>query len=221
MIAINKIETLFLFKHLPAKDLDAALLLANGKYVTYSANECVIDRFERDRVLGFVTEGELHVYGGRDCQILMNTLGAGSCYGASTLFSANEDFPTRIVAHKSSTVWKIPEERVLDLIRVYPQIAINYVSFLSDRIRFLNKRVDALTARSAESKVAAFLLSHTDADGSLESPLNMSEIASALGIGRASFYRILDAFAANGDIEGRGHLVKIKNKSNLERISKS
>ncbi|MBQ7377670.1 MAG: Crp/Fnr family transcriptional regulator [Clostridia bacterium] len=210
-----------MFKHLSAQDIDAALLLANGSYVTYSANECVIDRFERDRALVFVTEGELHVYGGRDCQILMNTLCAGSCYGASTLFSAEEDFPTRIVAHKSTTVWKISEERISDLLRAYPQITINYISFLSDRIRFLNKRVDALTARSAESKVAAFLLSHSDGNGGLESPLNMSEIAAALGIGRASFYRILDSFAANGDIEGRGHLVKIKNKSNLERISKS
>ena len=212
---------LFLFKKMPQNETEAAIRSTNGVTEDYAAGDSIIDRFEKARELCFVLSGEIRVYGGKDCRVLLNCIGAGGCFGASTLFGGKEEFPTRIVAPKSTTLFRISEERLEILLRTYPQAAINYVTFLSSRIRFLNHRLDAFAVRSAESKVAAFLLDNTDPCGYLCTSLNMSEIASSLGIGRASFYRILDSFVTEGFIEGRGQSIQIKDKINLERISKS
>lgn len=216
-----KNKPLFLFEGMSESEIEGVLLNANGLTETYSAGDAVVERFEKMRELSFVLEGELRVYGGKDCRVLLNSIGSGGCFGVSTLFGGKEEFPTRIVAYTDATLFRISEENLKKLLRTYPQAAINYVTFLSDRIRFLNRRVESFAVRSAESKVASFLLANTDEDGLLDTHLNMSEIASALGIGRASFYRILDTFTADGWIEGHGRSIRIKNKIKLERIQKS
>lgn len=47
----------------------------------------------------------------------------------------------------------------------FPEVGRNYVAYLSGRICFLSGKIDALTAGSAERKVAQYLLSRLEGDG--------------------------------------------------------
>ena len=44
----------------------------------------------------------------------------------------------------------------------FPEVGRNYVAYLSGRICFLSGKIDALTAGSAERKVAQYLLSRLE-----------------------------------------------------------
>ena len=47
----------------------------------------------------------------------------------------------------------------------FPEVGRNYVAYLSGRICFLSGKIDALTAGSAERKVAQYLLSRLEGMG--------------------------------------------------------
>ena len=82
-----------------------------------------------------------------------------------------------------------------------PAFALNYVAFLSDRIRFLNRRLACLGAGSAARRLAAWLdASIPDGAAEYELPLSLSRLPDALGVSRASLYRALDELEAAGHI---------------------
>lgn len=87
----------------------------------------------------------------------------------------------------------------------------NYLSFLSDRIDYLNKKITYITAGSAERKLATFFASFEKAE--FELPVSFSSLSDMLDIGRASLYRALDKLVSDGCIERDGNDIKIINKA--------
>ena len=90
-----------------------------------------------------------------------------------------------------------------------PRIAENYVRFLSDRIRFLNRRLATLTAGQTDGKLWRFLLAYKGEDGTVHLPGGMTELAERLNMGRSSLYRSLDALTEAGRIERDGKTIRI------------
>ena len=84
------------------------------------------------------------------------------------------------------------------LLSDYPVIAVNYISFLSDRIRFLNRRIDAFSAGSAVQKLYEYLAEMTDGEKSVTLSFGMAELARRLKMGRSSLYRSLEVLQENG-----------------------
>ena len=76
----------------------------------------------------------------------------------------------------------------------------NYICFLSNRIRFLNRKISYLTAGSAERRLALYLLSFEKREVELED--SISSLSDLLNLGRASLYRAFDKLCEDG------HLIK-------------
>ena len=70
--------------------------------------------------------------------------------------------------------------------------------FLSDRIRFLNRRLATLTAGQTDDKLWRYLQAHRDAGGVVELPEGMAGLAEHLGMGRSSLYRSLETLIESG-----------------------
>ena len=87
------------------------------------------------------------------------------------------------------------------------ELALAYIRYLSGRIHFLQRRIDALAEGPAEEKLASFLLSAARPDGKngwvFEAP-SLTRLASSLSVGRATLYRALDAFEQSGIIQREG-----------------
>lgn len=111
----------------------------------------------------------------------------GSVFAVSAVFANEKTYVSRIVAKNDCEVLFIGEERLTELFKEYPKTAVNYISFLSEKIRFLNKKISLFTQDSVESKVYCFLLNRNS-----EEKLNMSLLSKTLGIGRTSLYRALN-----------------------------
>ncbi len=86
----------------------------------------------------------------------------------------------------------------------------NYLSFLTGRIFYLNRRIDAYTGGSAECRLAMYLLDNQQ-DGvppKVTLPFGMNKLAELLGIGRASLYRAMETLEKKGIAARKGNALQ-------------
>ena len=90
---------------------------------------------------------------------------------------------------------------------------MNYVRFLSDRIRFLNSKISTFTADSAKSKIMRYLISQAEIqsnpDGNVLLTMSCQKLAEFLNMGRASLYRAFEQLESDGLIRRNGKSVEI------------
>jgi len=98
------------------------------------------------------------------------------------------------------------------------RFTVNYIAFLSDRIKFLNKKIAAFTAGDGEKTLADYLLSLPENDGAVRLPSNMSRLSQYLNISRPTLYRAFSSLSERGIIEKNGAAVKIISVEKLKQI---
>lgn len=161
--------------------------------------------------IGFLISGSAAVKRcSKDRQVTMRNLKSGDIFGSASLFGEWEKDLSSITACEKSDVCYLSEVDFKALVSEIPQIALNYIAFLSDRIRFLNRKIDAFTAGSTESKLYEFLQGLPSQNGVIVMDFGMAELARRLKIGRTSLYRGLEALEKSGLIERNGHIFTLK-----------
>ena len=78
------------------------------------------------------------------------------------------------------TVLFLPQETLTAFMKRDFRVAENYIRFLSDRLRFLNRRIAGFTGGAADRRLARYLLEHCGGDGAVSLPGSMVELAAAL-----------------------------------------
>lgn len=150
--------------------------------------------------------------------VILNTLGRGSVYGAAQLFGGAAGL-TRVTASCRSTCLRMSQDAVKDLIRSDSSFALSYIAFLSDRIRFLNRRIASFTAGDGERTLEDYLLSlPRGKDGAVTIPLSMVRLAAALNMSRPTLYRSFSSLCDRGVIEKNGNDVKILSSKKQEEL---
>ena len=164
------------------------------------------------RSLGAVLSGKVEV---RKGELIVSVLEPGDLFGAAALFNDRTDYAAQLTARTSCRVLLLPQALVEELMGRFPEVCRSYVAYLSERIRFLSGKIDALTAGSAERKVAQYLLSRLDGEWA-ELDCSATGLAQRLGVSRASLYRALDALEARGAVRRAGKRFRIPDPAALE-----
>lgn len=141
--------------------------------------------------------------------ITIRAISSGELFGAASVFGSWQNGKSSVIAQDNCNVLYISEEMFCEIIKQYPQISINYIEYLSGRIRFLNRKLDAFTAKSTEERLYEFLLSLADSDGNVKLSFGMAELARRLNVGRTSIYRDIDTLESKKLINRDGHNFKI------------
>ncbi len=175
---------------------------------SFQKGEAIYTQHQFQRSLGIVLEGEAAVK--KDKGTLLNILKEGSCFGAAALFAPAEEYVTLIVAYKACKVVFISGEELAQLFRKYPDMALDYIAFLSGRIQFLNQKIDSFTTPSAEEAVWQWILTHADQNGKAVANGGFARLARELSIGRATLYRCLTQLEMDGKIEKDGAQIMIR-----------
>ncbi|MDR0531348.1 MAG: Crp/Fnr family transcriptional regulator [Oscillospiraceae bacterium] len=149
---------------------------------------------EYRRALGLVLEGEAQV---RKERLLLSIHRRGDFFGLATLFNQYGFYAADIQATNACRVLFLAQEAVEALLDAHPAAAKEYISYLSQRVYFLNSRLDAVTAGTAARRLENYLRSVARPDGFCEIQ-SYSALAKTLGMGRASLYRALDELKAQG-----------------------
>lgn len=167
----------------------------------FCKGESIFDEQTYKKAIGIVLGGRAAAFSGR---VTQRTFAEGDVFGAAAVFGAGGCYVSKIVAKTESKVLFIDENTLRELFARYPQTAVNYITFLSDRVRFLNKKISQLGSKTARDKLYAFLLAN--AVGGEFCLDNMQQLANLTGIGRTSLYRALS------ELENEGKITKTENK---------
>jgi Fe2+ or Zn2+ uptake regulation protein len=85
-------------------------------------------------------------------------------------------------------------------------------------VNFLNRKIATFSAKSVESKLAAFILDECERQSSDTITFNAKKTSEEIGAGRASVYRALASLQDSGLILFTNKQTTIINKTDLERI---
>lgn len=131
----------------------------------------------------------------------------GDSFGATALFGGTECI-SQIRAVSDCRVQFIPQEILERWFRSDPQIALNYIAFLSDKVRFLNGKIAIYTQDSAEQRLYRWLCANCGEDGQI--PVSMTQLAELLSIGRTSLYRALNTLEEKNLCTRKGRKWEVK-----------
>ncbi len=150
------------------------------------------------RKIGILISGSLTVYASGENPTPLNRLRAGSLFGVSALFGS-PGAGTYIYAKSDGEILFIREDQA-EALWEDKLVRRNLISFLTDRICFLNRKIASFTAKGAEGKLARYLTQHADENNICQIDSSFSQLAKELHLGRASLYRALDKLEADGFI---------------------
>lgn len=209
-----------LFRGSPPSVLTRILAVSDCTAADYEKNDVVYDKTNFSRSLGIVLEGRLRVTKeNADMRpIVMSTLQRGALFGAAALFNSEPEYATKITAIERSRVLFLPQRLIKRMIEREPDIAENYIRYLSERILFLNRKIYFLTAGTAEQRLAGFLMDNLAVGEYSEMPMPMHRLADALNMSRASLYRAFDELTESGAVSKQGKLVCINNAELLKNL---
>lgn len=186
---------------------------------SYKKGQLVYSKTNFSRSLGIILSGNLRVTKGNagGHSMIMSTLGPQSMFGAAALFNDEPEYATDINALCDSEIVFFAQRLVRRMMRFEPQIAENYIKYLSERILFLNKKIYLLGSGTAEQRLACFLLDNLPAGQLSELPMPLNKLPLALNVSRASLYRAFDALTNEGAIVKDGKSVCIIDAERLKK----
>lgn len=190
-------ENFFLFRGFEVNEVQKFLTYDGIFENKYKQGEIIQNSSHCDKI-GIIIKGKATVRSDVD-GVIINKLNKNDIYGVAALF----DKPTHstiVQALTDCTIITFDKNFIEKCIRESDKASINYIQFLAQKISFLNKKINAFTAKSAENKLIAYLLQLPRNGNVLDLNVDMSTIAKMIGIGRATLYRSFDKLEKSGTI---------------------
>ena len=172
-------------------------LQQNGQSRCFAKGEEIYSPAHYSKSLGILLRGKAVVE--RD-QVLLNQLSAGECFGVAALFVQREQYVTTVRARTDCKVLFLSLEAMQRLLE-NPQVSLNYIRFLSDRI-------------NAEQTLLSFLRQQPQQRCEGVSMVKLSEV---LNIGRTSLYRVVQQLEQNGVIKREGRVIQLMEEPDISR----
>lgn len=197
-------KNIFLFEGLNEVGTAEILSLLPEK-VSFKKGEIIYSTECYERAMGILLSGKAIATKGN---IIKRTFSSGDVFGVAAMFGNNDEYISLITAAGACEVQFIPENLLKEIFGKYPQTALNYIAFLSDRVRFLNKKIEQLSGPDTIAKLLSFLKGNADQNGVVEVK-NMSALSKMVGIGRTSLYRDLDELEQKGFITRQNNIIRV------------
>ena len=189
------IEKFFLFKDLETSKIEELISKFNINISKFMPGQILHDSQNSDKI-GILVKGKATIKSGED-GVIIKKVALYESFGAASLFDKPK-YLTTVYANTEGEMISIDKDLVLYCINNNTKAAFNYISFLSKKITFLNTKINSYTAKSAESKLYAYLAQLPRDGDELELTVNLATLARMIGVGRATLYRSFEKLEKNG-----------------------
>lgn len=204
MTIMYDIENLFLFDGLSKTEKNNILsYLSESK--AFSKGEIIYNCELFDKAIGVFLSGKAEAVSDN---LLKKRFNEGDIFGAASMFCNGEKYISDIVTKTDCVVQFISEEELKHIFSKYPATSINYITFLTGRIRYLNQMIKLYTCKGAASKLYLYLCNNMNEDNILEIT-DMSSLARLTSIGRTSLYRAMEELIDSGLVERSNKKIKV------------
>ncbi len=182
----------------------AEISFASGDKIVYGA---------ADRWMALVLGGRVEIYSTDAArQVLLRTIAKDDLVGAAQLFASANTPMSRMTAACRTDMLIIEESAVHRLLDRSPRFRDNCLTFLADRIAFLNRKITTYTAGSAERRLALYLDGMAGGSDTFICTTSISAMADTLDISRASLYRALETLEQDGFLIRSGKQFTLLNR---------
>ena len=183
----------------------------DGFPVEMSKGSLIDDVYSSSRFATAVIKGSINVMSqiADDRRILITKLKEGDIFGISNLF-IDEDLRTVLECNEDCTLFMIRKEAFRKRLIENESAMIMYCQTVNRKIQFLLDKIEKLSVPTARSRIAYSLIS-----GSYMLSRTREELASSLGISRATLFRELSLLQQDGIIEKDGRKLRIKDRRKL------
>ena len=216
---IDVLSKVFLFNSIPRDTLTRIIGEIAPEIAEFHHRDVIYSPRDYQKKIGFIASGECKVERVKTDgkSVPLNLLKAYDSFGVMAVLSDEEDFPTQITAVKDSAVIFITKDKLLSVLKKYPDVSMNLIYFLSEKISFLNKKISTFTSDTAEDKLANLLLQEYRSSKNFEIPFNCQKMAKMMNMGRASLYRAIANLTDSNTIKLENKKIYILNPKGLER----
>lgn len=194
------------------KDVDkkaiASVLTEHCTLMRYKKGDTVLSTDTPQRQLCLIIKGEARVSKG---ETVISHLNEGDIYGAAYLYNSSCFFENTVTAVTPLKVAIIEKEGVDRIIENDKTAAFNFIAYLSERVSFLNSKIEDYTQPTAEEKLLLYLEKNCETtSGKYEITVSMTELSDVLRISRASLYRVIEALEKSGKIVRNGKKIYLQ-----------
>lgn len=212
----------FLFLNIPDSELRDIYESLNIELRAFKKNKIIYSPDSFYKKIGIIIEGKCEVLRiHSDGKIIpLNKLSEASAFGVLAAFGSCDEFPTSIIAKTDCTIAFIGCDEVRNKLLSHPDVSLNIINFMTEKIRFLNGKISTFSGFNVEQKVASYIALRYKNSGALSFEFNKKRCAESIGAGRASLYRALEKLEADGLIGFDNKQIIIKDLNGLERILK-
>ena len=158
--------------------------------------------------LGIVLHGRAEAAADHRDQAVLAAFGPGDTFGAAALFGGG-GYVSCIRAVTACGVVLLEEALLETWFARCPSMAVNYITFLSDRVRFLNGKIAVLTQEGTQQRLYRWLQANCDEAGRVPEGISMTKLAAMLSMGRTSLYRAMEDLTAAGMIVRDGKRIEV------------
>ena len=218
----NVLQHCFLFQGLTKEQTAQILKHTSCRCCDFAKGAAMEGEARLQQSVGFVLSGKVtayHVAAGH--KFRMQQINAGSAFGAAALFCDSTDYVTQLRAATNCRIIFLPKPLIEASMQENYAMAENYIRFLSDRVRFLNRKIQTLITPDANAALASFLMSNcqqTDSQCCVKLSVGVATLAEMLNLSRASLYRAFDALESQGLIQRSGKQITVLKYDALSRL---
>jgi CRP-like cAMP-binding protein len=163
--------------------------------------------------------------GSDGAQIVMRFIAPGEMFGTVALFTDGR-YPADAVTLVESLEASWSESELFDLMGRHPQIAINVIRVIGQRLQDVQDRLREVSTQRVERRVARAVLrlirqaGQSTIDGTkIEFPLRRKDVADIPGTTLHTASRILTAWEKSGLLVSRSQRITIRKPSEILRIA--
>ncbi|HEX2926895.1 MAG TPA: Crp/Fnr family transcriptional regulator [Ruminiclostridium sp.] len=221
--ALSKCE---LFEGFDHEQILSILKCFSPRIYSYNRGDFIVVSGGRYYGMGLLLEGSAVVTkeNAAGNRVMMNLIKPGGIFGEVIAFSGTEEWPASVQAQAPCKAIFIENDMILnqcsDACSHHSKLIKNLLKSVSTRAIMLNRRVEYLSMKGINSKIASFLLEHMERSGSntFRLPINRNEMAEFLNISRPSMSREMGKMRDQGIIEFQKEAVKVLDSESLKNM---
>jgi len=224
VVEIERLESIPYFSDLGSTEMEKVKERVFEK--SFQKNNLILLEGEPAEAVYFVVSGAVKAFktSAEGKEQILCILRPGDSFNDVPVFDGGPN-PASAVAMTPVTLYGITRADVETLLREHPNIAVNVIKVLAEKVRHFVSMVEDLSFRHVTSRVAKLLLKyaedHQEAGGdSGPAPrLTQQDMAAMVGTAREVVGRSLKTLEEDGAIRMDRHRIVIANKELLEEMS--
>ncbi|MDF2572268.1 MAG: Cyclic nucleotide-binding domain protein [Sporomusa sp.] len=220
---INTVANCRLFKDYDRSDLHKFLIHAEYKIGNFKKGQFIFRMDQPITYVGIILKGSVEVQkilpSGKVVNLIYKE--KGELFAEGTIFSNMPAYPCQVISKDNTDVMLVPKQHVMKALAEERVLLANFLALMSDKLIFLNKKIELLSYCSIQSKIAYSLLHciSTDKNASvIELPYTQKAWAEHLNVPRPSLCRELKNLCKEKIIQTNKRTITILKRDKVELL---